>query len=170
RSDYPMEMLLALGETDGPLDVYFRRPGELDIETHSPNAAFVTFFSSRQPIPEKLAPNHYRFPIQGGSVYRSIRAILALHVEELGRSPAVHDLLELGAEVRDQAHALDDDVDDAPGVVLLAEPIVDQHVGAAPAAQDLGLDGPVAAPLVVVAHHLDLLVIVALDVAPMGVG
>src|SRR5207253_8819268 len=57
RSDYPMEMLLALGETDGPVDVYFRRPGELDVETHSPNAAFVTFFSPRQPIPEKLAPN-----------------------------------------------------------------------------------------------------------------
>src|SRR5438876_192876 len=91
RSDYPMEMLLALGETDGPLDVYFRRPGELDIETRSPNAAFVTFFSPRQPIPEKLAPNHYRFPIQGGSVYRSIRAILALLAEELeGRRVHVH--------------------------------------------------------------------------------
>jgi len=91
RSDYPMEMLLALGETDGPVDVYFRRPGELDIETRSPNAAFVTFFSPRQPIPEKLAPNHYRFPIQGGSVYRSIRAILALLVEELeGRRVHVH--------------------------------------------------------------------------------
>jgi len=91
RSDYPMEMLLALGETDGPLDVYFRRPGELDIETRSPNTAFVTFFSTRQPIPEKLAPNHYRFPIQGGSVYRSIRAILALLAEELeGRRVHVH--------------------------------------------------------------------------------
>src|SRR5438094_5661831 len=98
----------------------------------------------------------------------ALRVLLAQDVEELGRSPAVHDLLELGAEVRDQAHALDDDVEDAPGVVLLAEPIVDQHVGAAPAAQDLGLDGPVAAPLVVVAHHLDLLVVVALDVAPIG--
>jgi hypothetical protein len=83
RSDYPMEMLLALGDTDGPLDVYFRRPGELDIGTSSPNAAFVTFFSPRQPIPEKLAPNHYRFPIQSGSVYRSIRALLALLAEEL---------------------------------------------------------------------------------------
>ena len=45
----------------------------------------------RQPIPQKLAPNHYRFPIQGGSVYRSIRAILALLVEELeGREVHVH--------------------------------------------------------------------------------
>jgi len=91
RSDYPMEMLLALGDTDGPLDVYFRRPGELDIGTTAPNAAFVTFFSPRQPIPEKLAPNHYRFAIQGGSVYRSIRALLALLADELeGREVRVH--------------------------------------------------------------------------------
>jgi hypothetical protein len=83
RSDYPLELVLALGDTDGPLDIYLRRPGELDIGDPSPNTAFVTFFSSRQPIPEKLAPNHYRFPIQGGSVYRSITALLALLVEEL---------------------------------------------------------------------------------------
>ncbi len=91
RSDYPMEMLLALGETDGPLDVYFRRPGELDCSTRSQTCAFVTLFSPRQPIPEKLAPNHYRFAIQGGSVYRSIRAMLALLDDELeGRDVHVH--------------------------------------------------------------------------------
>jgi amino acid permease-like protein len=91
RSDYPLEMLLALGETDGPLDVYFRRPGEGDLHACGPNVAFVTFFSPRQPIPEKLAPNHYRFPIQGGSVYRSMTALLALLADELeGRDVHVH--------------------------------------------------------------------------------
>jgi len=91
RSDYPMEMLLALGETDGRLDVYFRRPGEIDIVQASPTSAFITLFSSRQPIPDRVAPNHYRFPIQGGSVYRSITAILALLQEELdGREVHVH--------------------------------------------------------------------------------
>ena len=91
RSDYPMEMLLALGETDGPLDVYFRRPGELDIVEPSPASAFITLFSPRQPIPDRVAPNHYRFPIQGGSVYRSMTAILALLQEELdGREVHVH--------------------------------------------------------------------------------
>ena len=91
RSDYPMEMLLALGETDGPLDVYFRRPGEVDIVQASPASAFVTLFSPRQPIPDRVAPNHYRFPIQGGSVYRSMTAILALLQEELdGREVHVH--------------------------------------------------------------------------------
>jgi len=91
RSDYPMEMLLALGETDGRLDVYFRRPGEIDIVQASPTSAFITLFSSRQPIPDRVAPNHYRFPIQGGSVYRSMTAILALLQEELdGREVHVH--------------------------------------------------------------------------------
>jgi hypothetical protein len=91
RSDYPLELVLALGDTDGPLDIYFRRPGELDIGDPSPNTAFVTVFSPRQPIPEKLAPNHYRFPIQSGSVYRTITALLALLAEELeGRDVRVH--------------------------------------------------------------------------------
>ncbi|HJQ74639.1 MAG TPA: amino acid permease [Gaiellaceae bacterium] len=91
RSDYPLEMLLAIGETDGPVHVYFRRPGELDVVRADPGTAFVTFFSPRQPIPEKIAPNHYRFPIQSGSVYRSIAALLALLREELeGRDVQVH--------------------------------------------------------------------------------
>src|SRR5207248_4102836 len=91
RSDYPMEMLLALGETDGPLDVHFRRPGEVNGGSPAPNLAFVTFFSPRQSIPEKLSSNHYRFPIQGGSVYRSMQAILALLQDELeGRDVRVH--------------------------------------------------------------------------------
>jgi hypothetical protein len=91
RSDYPMEMLLALGETDGPVDVYFRRPGELEITDMSPQAVFVTLFSPRATMPERMAPNHYRFAIQGGSVSRSIEAILSLLEEELGgRNVTVH--------------------------------------------------------------------------------
>ncbi len=91
QSDYPMEMLLALGEVDGPLHVWFRRPGELEVAAPPPGSVFITFFSPRQPIPPKLGPHHYRFPIQGGSVFRSMTAILALLEEELeGREVAVH--------------------------------------------------------------------------------
>ena len=43
------------------------------------------------PIPPRAAPNHYRFPIQGGSVFASIRSILALLEEEFGgRDITVH--------------------------------------------------------------------------------
>ncbi len=91
RSDYPMEMLLALGEADGPLHVWFRRPGEATVAEPEPGTVFVTFFSPRQEIPPRLGPNHYRFPIQGGSVYRSMTAIMALLEEELdGRDVTVH--------------------------------------------------------------------------------
>jgi hypothetical protein len=91
RSDYPLEMVLALGEVDGPLDVYFRRPGEVDVGDRKPGTAFVMFFSPRAPIPPKLSPDHYRFPMQPGGVYRSTTALLALLEEELeGRDVTVH--------------------------------------------------------------------------------
>jgi hypothetical protein len=90
RSDYPMEMLLALGEVDGPLHVWFKRPGEADLHADT-GTVFVTFFSPRQTCPGRLGPNHYRFPIQGGSVYASIIVILELLEEELdGRDVTVH--------------------------------------------------------------------------------
>src|SRR2546427_10079041 len=44
RSDYPMEMLLALGEADGPLHVWVRRPGETDIVQMQPGTGVITFF------------------------------------------------------------------------------------------------------------------------------
>ena len=85
-----MEMLLALGEIDGPLHVWFKRPGEADLHGH-PGTVFVTFFSPRQACPDRLAENHYRFSIQGGSVYASILGILELLEEELdGRDVTVH--------------------------------------------------------------------------------
>jgi len=91
RSDYPLEMVLALGEVDGPLHVYFRRPGEIDIGDRKPGTAFVMFFSPRAPIPPKVSEDHYRFPMQPGGVYRSITALLALLEEELeGRDVTVH--------------------------------------------------------------------------------
>ena len=91
RSDYPMEMILAVCEADGPVDVHFRRPGELDVAQAAPGAVFVTLFSPRQPIPPKVGPNHYRFPIQPGGVYRTMTALLALLVEEFeGREVRVH--------------------------------------------------------------------------------
>lgn len=87
RSDFPMEMVLALADGDGPLHVHFRRPGELEASDNPPNTAFVTFFSPRQPIPPKIADCHYRFPIQRAGVYGSIVATLALLAEEFRGQP-----------------------------------------------------------------------------------
>ena len=82
---------LEIGEVDGPLHVYFRRPGEIDVGDRRPGTAFVMFFSPKAPIPPKLSEDHYRFPMQAGGVYRSITALLALLEEELeGRDVTVH--------------------------------------------------------------------------------
>jgi len=91
RSDYAMEMLLALGEADGPLHVWFRRPGEVEAGQQQAGNVFITLFSPRHTIPPKVGPSHYRFPIQGGSVYRTITVLLTLLEEELeGCDVTVH--------------------------------------------------------------------------------
>jgi len=91
QSDYPMEMLLSLADWDGPLHVYFRRPGEHDIRHAEPGTAFITFFSPRRGLPDKLGPAHHRFPVQPAGVFRSMTAMLQLIVEEFGgREITVH--------------------------------------------------------------------------------
>jgi hypothetical protein len=90
RSDHSMEMILALAEADGPLHIWFRRPGESPVPS-SPGTVFVTFFSPREGAPPKTEPNYYRFPIQSGSVLRSMTATLMLIEEELsGRDITIH--------------------------------------------------------------------------------
>lgn len=84
QSDFPMQMVLALADTEQVRHIYFRRPGELDEGAVQEGIAFITFFSPRQTIPPKLAPNHYRFAMQGSGVYRSITAVLELLREEFG--------------------------------------------------------------------------------------
>lgn len=91
QSDSTMSLVIALAETDGGRHLYFRRPGELEAAQPVEGTAFITFFSPRQKIPEKAAPNHYRFPIQGGSVFGSICALLDLiEAEFAGADVQVH--------------------------------------------------------------------------------
>jgi amino acid transporter len=91
RGDFPMEMVLALAECDGPFHLYLRRPGEVEGTHPRAGTAFITFFSLRQPIPDKGTPNHFRFPLQPGGVYRSVVALLALVQEEFaGQEVHVH--------------------------------------------------------------------------------
>ena len=82
-SDHPLEMVLDLAEADGPLHLWFRRPGECEVATLGSGHVLVTFFSQRSPIPPKLGPHHYRFPIQVGGLYRSLIALLDLVQEEM---------------------------------------------------------------------------------------
>jgi len=91
QSDYPMHLILALAEVEGPRHLYFRRPGEVEAAHPTANTAFITFFSPRQKIPTKAALNHYRFPMQTGGVFGSIVATLELFENEFqGEEVHVH--------------------------------------------------------------------------------
>lgn len=91
QSDSTMSLVLALAETDSLRHIYFRRPGELEAAQPVEGTVFITFFSPRQRIPDKAAGNHYRFPIQGGSVFGSMVALLELIEEEFaGAEVYVH--------------------------------------------------------------------------------
>ena len=91
QSDYPMNLVLALADTENARHLYFRRPGELEAANPVEGTAFVTFFSPRQKIPDKAAANHYRFAMQGGGVFGSIAALLELIENEFsGAEVHVH--------------------------------------------------------------------------------
>lgn len=82
-TDNPMQMILNLGEVAGEvLDIYFKRPMETEGAV-DPNAAFVSFYSPRTGIPQRLAPNHYRFALSGQGLFDSITELLYVMKYEL---------------------------------------------------------------------------------------
>jgi amino acid transporter len=84
QTDNPMELVFALGEgQDEEVHLFFKRPKENDLGQMSGTSAFVSYYSPRQAIPSKLAPNHFRFPIQRQSLYGRILALLHLIQYEL---------------------------------------------------------------------------------------
>lgn len=83
QTDSPMQMVFALAEVpDERVDIYFKRPLE-GVDTEDPHVAFVTFYSPRQGIPERVASNHYRFVLSGQSLFDSITELLYVVKYEL---------------------------------------------------------------------------------------
>lgn len=82
-TDSPLQMVFALADAQGDnLDVYFKRPMEGG-NIPDPNVAFVSFYSPRAGIPERLAPNHYRFAQSGQTLFDSITELLYVFKYEL---------------------------------------------------------------------------------------
>jgi hypothetical protein len=82
-TDNPLQMILNLAEAPQDiLDIYFKRPMEGGGEP-DPNAAFVSFYSPRVGIPERMAPNHYRFALSGQGLFASITELLYVLKYEL---------------------------------------------------------------------------------------
>ena len=84
--------------------------------------------------------------------------------------PLLEDLLELRAEVRHQAHLLGDHVDHLPLPVRLPQPVVDDEVVRAAAAQHPGLHGHVAVGFLAVADDGHLVVAVVVQATAVGRG
>jgi hypothetical protein len=78
QTDVPLNMVFYLVESDEEeIDIYFRRPLEVAPEHKGATSAYVSLYSPRQGgIPDKLAPNHFRFSNQRKTLYEGITEIL----------------------------------------------------------------------------------------------
>lgn len=77
RSDTPMEMILALAESDTEeFHVHFRRPQEEMSLT--PGAVYISFYSPRVGAPDARGPNHFRFNLEGRPLVAAITEIVEL--------------------------------------------------------------------------------------------
>ncbi len=77
QADQEMDMIFFLmNSAQNELHVNFQRPREESINVIKDNEVFVTFYSPRKGIPEKIAANHFRFPLNRGGVYMHMVALL----------------------------------------------------------------------------------------------
>ncbi|HTX17876.1 MAG TPA: amino acid permease [Bacteroidota bacterium] len=92
QTDVPMNMIFSIAESDAEnVHIYFRRPQEASADDQTATAVYVSFYSPRQGIPEKLAANHYRFANHGQTLYDGMVEILyALSYELPDRKFTIH--------------------------------------------------------------------------------
>ncbi len=78
QTDVPLNMIFYLAETDAEnIHIYFRRPQEVTSEDKDSASVYVTLYSPRQGgLPEKLAPNHFRFVNYQQSIFEGITEVL----------------------------------------------------------------------------------------------
>jgi hypothetical protein len=83
QTDTPLQMIFSLAEASSDvLHIYFKRPLESG-SLPDPHVAFVSFYSPRQGIPTRLAPNHFRFAYTRQSLFDSILELLYVLKYEL---------------------------------------------------------------------------------------
>ncbi len=92
QTDVPMNMIFSIAESDAEnVHVYFKRPQEASLEDKSSTSVYVSLYSPRQGIPDKLAPNHFRFANHGQTLYDGMVEILyALNYELPDRKFTIH--------------------------------------------------------------------------------
>ncbi|MGA9116005.1 MAG: amino acid permease [Bacteroidota bacterium] len=83
RTDNPMQMVFSLAEAPSDrVAVSFKRPHE-EGGVRDPNTVFVSFYSPRQGIPQRMAENHYLFALTGQTLFENITGLLQVLKYEL---------------------------------------------------------------------------------------
>ena len=92
QTDVPMNMIFLIAESDAEnVHIYFRRPQETSDVDQTSTSMYVSLYSPRQGIPEKLAPNHFRFANHGQTLYDGMVEILyALNYELPDKKFTIH--------------------------------------------------------------------------------
>ncbi len=67
--DQQTDLALQISDTEKDFHIYMRRPKDVTEIRTGTNIAYVTLFSPRAGAPDKLAPNHYRFPFVNESLF-----------------------------------------------------------------------------------------------------
>lgn len=79
KGETPMDIILHVAEHAEPnVHIYFKRPFDRPQEKVYAQSLFVTFYSPRQPIPDRIGDNHFRIATKRTSVYHNTMAILEL--------------------------------------------------------------------------------------------
>ncbi len=87
KTDSEMEMILQLAQSSSPdIHIHFRRPWGEALTNPKDNEAYITFYSPRLGTPQKMAPNHYRFPIKNTALYQRMVGVLKVIEYEMPES------------------------------------------------------------------------------------
>ncbi len=92
KADSEMGMILYLAQSPAQkLHLLFRRTPEAGLEFPERNAAYITFYSPRMGIPQKMGDHHFCFPLTKISLYHRIVSLLkVVEYEFPDREVVVH--------------------------------------------------------------------------------
>ena len=84
KAEKLMDLIFYIAESDkDDVHIYFKRPKDLEMNKMYDLTVFVSFFSPRQEIPQRISENHFRFPLKKATLVNKIIALLHLISHEL---------------------------------------------------------------------------------------
>ena len=84
RGETPMDLIFYIAESDEKnVHIHFKRPFDTPQEKTYDRAVFITFYSPRQPIPDRSGESHFRIPFKRANIHHNTLAILELLQYEL---------------------------------------------------------------------------------------